>query len=521
VLFPTIRFAIFFSLVLPTSWLLMPRRLRWKAFILAASLVFYGAWDAHYVVLLVGSIVGNQVLANAIHLSHDEKARNRWTAVAVVANLSVLGWYKYAGFFSDSSSSALSWFGIGWQLSLPNVVLPIGISFFTFQALSYVIDVRRRIIHPASFLDFAVYLSFFPHLIAGPIVRAREFLPQLRKRRDPRHVDASLAFWLIASGLVKKVVIASYLAETADALFAVPQRHGGVEALFGIYAYALQIYADFSGYTDMAIGIALLLGFRFPANFDAPYSATSLQDFWRRWHMTLSRWLRDYVYVPLGGNRGGKAKMFRNLMLTMIVGGLWHGAGWTFVAWGALHGGGLVFERWRTEVRARANATNERVSDAEVEAAAPATDVPTTGEDEQPGGGVVVEVTVEHLHTTEPTYAIEGAERGTPRRWLHRLLTFNFVCLGWVFFRATSFANAFEVLGRLFHPSATALSGWVIVAIFGMLVAQHVPASASSRAQAVWSRWPLWAQASSLAAVLIVVDVLGPTGVAPFIYFQF
>ncbi|MEY2569902.1 MAG: alginate O-acetyltransferase complex protein AlgI, partial [Acidimicrobiaceae bacterium] len=347
-LFPTIRFAIFFALVLPTSWLLLPHPRRWRVFMLLASFVFYASWNNGYVLLLAGSIVGNQLFARRIART-EGPPRVRWTGLAVAANLAVLGWYKYAGFAADSTSTFLGWFGIDAHIEVPNLLLPVGISFFTFQALSYVIDVHRRRCEPASFLDFAVYLSFFPHLVAGPIVRASELLPQIRRRHDPRQVDGTLAFWLIASGLFKKVVIASYLGETADSLFAFPHQHGGLEALVAVYAYALQIYADFSGYTDMAIGLALLLGFRFPANFDAPYTATSLQDFWRRWHMTLSRWLRDYLYIPLGGNHGSRRRTYRNLMITMLLGGLWHGAAWTFVVWGGIHGGGLALERWWRE----------------------------------------------------------------------------------------------------------------------------------------------------------------------------
>ncbi|MEO7556650.1 MAG: MBOAT family protein [Acidimicrobiales bacterium] len=651
-LFPTIRFAIFFAIVLPVSWLLMHQQRRWKAFAIAASFVFYGAWDTHYVFLLAGSIVGNQVLANLIHRASRERARDWWTAVAVVANVGVLCWYKYAGFLADSSSNVLGWIGVDWRLSVPNVLLPIGISFFTFQALSYVIDVRRRVITPVPLADFAVYLSFFPHLVAGPIVRAREFLPQLRAH-DPRRVDTALAFWLIASGLIKKVVIASYLADVADSLFAAPQRHGGVEALLGVYGYALQIYADFSGYTDMAIGIALLLGFRFPANFDAPYSATSLQDFWRRWHITLSRWLRDYLYIPLGGGRGGRRRTYRNLMITMLLGGLWHGAGWTFVAWGALHGGGLAAERWSADRRrARAVAAdgtpkhaitegavlNDRaeedrpalpepgygtgasvaeavqtstllvtdepgheVSGAPTESvttalgAAPVPAPQHAAADDAPGGQrrasrrrgrgrgrrakpaharseaptliptdplppVPVELAAA-LHAAgpgpadaaaasdddDPThavaqtapeadgpvaiadprlaaethYTIVGAAPGSSRIWLRRIVTFHVVCLGWVFFRASSFANAFAVLGRLFQHGTVPIDGWVVAVVVGMLALQHVPARAMRRAQAEWSRWSMRWQVASLVAVLLLVDVLGPTGVAPFIYFQF
>jgi D-alanyl-lipoteichoic acid acyltransferase DltB (MBOAT superfamily) len=505
VLFPTIRFAIFFAVVLPTSWLLLPHPRRWRAFMVAASFAFYAGWNDRYVLLLAGSILGNWLFGQRIHVAEGE-ARRRWLIAAVAGNLGVLAWYKYAGFTADSASTALGWLGIDAHIPVPNLLLPVGISFFTFQALSYVIDVYRRQIEPSPLLDFAVYLSFFPHLVAGPIVRARELLPQLQAKRDPRRVDATLALWLIAAGLFKKVVIASYLAETADGLFAFPHQHGGVEALVGVYAYALQIYADFSGYTDMAIGIALLLGFRFPANFDAPYSATSLQDFWRRWHMTLSRWLRDYLYIPLGGGHGGRGRTYRNLMLTMVLGGLWHGAAWTFVVWGALHGGGLAFERWLQERR-----------EARVPATVGASVDSTPDNSEAPDASVAIG------EERAPRYEISGAVITlNPSLWLRRIVVFHVVCLAWVFFRASSVPDAFQVLGRIaFHSSTLPINGWVVVVIAGMLLAQLVPVSAVRRAQAAVSHWSFRAQVSALAGVVLAVDVLGPTGVAPFIYFQF
>ena len=233
--------------------------------------------------------------------------------------------------------------GLDLPLSLSTIILPVGISFYTFMAISYVVDTYRGDFVPTTLEKFAVYLSFFPHLVAGPIVRPGELIPQLDVPRDPRRVDTSRAFYLIATGLFKKVVIANYLAShIVDQVFGAPGQHSSLEILIGIYAYAVQIYADFSGYTDIAIGLALLLGFKFPQNFDSPYAAVSLQDFWRRWHMTLSRWLRDYLYIPLGGNRKGTIITYRNLMLTMLIGGLWHGAGWTFIVWGGIHGVGLV-----------------------------------------------------------------------------------------------------------------------------------------------------------------------------------
>ena len=233
---------------------------------------------------------------------------------------------------------------------LLEIALPVGISFFTFHAISYVIDIGRGQLRPLRLDELALYMSFFPHLVAGPIVRASEFAPQLHVRADPRRIPSGEAFRLIAFGLFKKVVVSSYVAtEIVDPVFGAPSAHGPLDLLVGVYAYAIQIYADFSGYTDIAIGCALLLGIRFPQNFDAPYRALSIQDFWRRWHMTLSRWLRDYLYIPLGGSRHGERQTYRNLFLTMVIGGLWHGAAMTFLVWGALHGGYLVGERWVKE----------------------------------------------------------------------------------------------------------------------------------------------------------------------------
>jgi hypothetical protein len=244
----------------------------------------------------------------------------------------LLGWFKYAGFFTTSLINSAARLGIDLPLSVARVALPVGISFFTFHAISYVIDIGRGTLQPATLPEFATYMAFFPHLVAGPIVRGSELLPQLRMPPSTEHVDLVRAGRLILFGLVKKVVISSYLASAlVDRAFTTPGELNSAQALFAMYGYAAQIYADFSGYTDIAIGVALLLGFRFPENFDAPYTAVSLQDFWRRWHMTLSRWLRDYLYIPLGGNRGSVARTYRNLALTMLLGGLWHGASWTFV----------------------------------------------------------------------------------------------------------------------------------------------------------------------------------------------
>ena len=519
-LFPTLSFAVFFALVLPASWLLMAHRVRWRVFMVAASWFFYGVADWRFVALLAGSTVANYLFGREI----DRRAgasRSTWTVAAVVANLAVLGWFKYIGFLALSGQSILNLAGLPWKLPLPEVALPIGISFFTFQALSYVIDVSRGKVRPVSPLDFAVYLSFFPHLVAGPIVRASEFLPQIRRRIDPRRVDAGRAFSLIALGLFKKVVIASYLASrAADPLFGFPHQHGGIEALFGVYAYAIQIYADFSGYTDIAIGLALLLGIRFPQNFNAPYAAASLQDFWRRWHMTLSRWLRDYLYIPLGGSRRGRIRTYVNLMLTMLLGGLWHGASWTFVVWGGLHGLGLSAERRWDEHRARragaakpgvlvpaapsgAAASGAELTGAALSGAAPG---PPAAAEPQPATGSPAEPA-----TGPPADPVDPVGTAAPKG------------LAWIFFRASSFHNAIEVLSRLApgRGHSVPLNPVVVATVVAALAAQMVPGAWAGQLQARFSELSIWLQSTWLAPSIVVIDLLGPAGVAPFIYFRF
>jgi len=387
----------------------------------------------------------------------------------VAANLGIIAWFKYYGFFVTSAINFFRTFGIDLPLPLLEITLPVGISFFTFQALSYVIDVYRQKEEPAPLLDFAVYLAFFPQLVAGPIVRSTEFIPQLYTRKDRRRVDAAGGFALIVGGLFKKVVVANTLAGAiVDPVFASPSQFTALEVLVGVYGYAVQIYADFSGYTDIAIGAATLMGFNFPENFNNPYTALSIQDFWRRWHMTLSRWLRDYLYIPLGGNRGTRTRTYRNLMLTMLLGGLWHGAAWTFVIWGGYHGALLAWERWRSET-GRA-----------------------TGPD-TPG-----------------------------RRILARLTTFHLVCLGWILFRADSMARVGEILSRLLDwGPAPSVTPAVLALVVGGIGVQFIPSDFRVTLVNSFSRLRPAAMTAALAGSLLLLDSLGPEGVAPFIYFQF
>jgi D-alanyl-lipoteichoic acid acyltransferase DltB (MBOAT superfamily) len=475
VLFPTVEFAIFFAVVFVVSWLLRPRPTAWKLFSLAASYFFYAWWDWGFLWLLALLTVGNQVFGAGAHRAATDRSRKVWVTTGVVFNLAILGWFKYYGFFVENLSSLLTSVGLDWTPPLVTVVLPIGISFIVFQAISYVVDCSRHTIRPARLLDFGVYLTYFPHILAGPLVRASEFIPQLHEPADPRRIDSSRAFRLIVQGMFKKVVVSSFLASAiVDPVFAAPQSHSSLEVLVAVYAYAIVIYCDFSGYTDIAIGIALLLGIRFPQNFDSPYAALSIQDFWRRWHMTLSRWLRDYLYIGLGGNRYGRLRTYRNLFLTMLIGGFWHGADWTFVIWGAIHGTALVVERYRTERRADAG--------------------------------------------LEPPPLTPARAVG---QWL---VTFNVVCLAWVFFRSSSLEVALQMLRQLvvaWGQASPLVTPLVLVTIVAMLASQFVPERYPERVQLAFSRAAPAVQGLVLAGCFFLIDALGPTGVAPFIYFQF
>jgi alginate O-acetyltransferase complex protein AlgI len=473
-LFPTLTFAVFFILVYPVYWFLRERDWGWKPFILVASYIFYGAWDVRFVLLIALSTVVNQELALRIGRA-GERGKRGLLVGAIAFNLVLLGVFKYYGFFIESLNGLLRGLGVGARFPFLEIIVPVGISFFTFQAITYVVDIYRGQIARSSLLDFAIYLAFFPHLVAGPIVRAAEFLPQLKAPQVVTKRQASRAAFLIAGGLFKKVVIASNVATAiVDPVFAVPGQHSAAEILLAIYGYAIQIYADFSGYTDMAIGIALLLGFTFPQNFDRPYAAVSLQDFWRRWHMTLSRWLRDYLYIPLGGSRGGRWQTYRNLLLTMTLGGFWHGASLNFIAWGLFHGLGLAVERAAGERRERR--------------AGPALDLSFPGQ-----------------------------------IWLQRLLTFHLVCIGWVLFRATSLGDALTILRRAvtaWEPGPLASSNLALV-IGGMLLLQFLPQNVGRYLEEAFAELPLVAQGAVMGIVFAVIFALGPRGVAPFIYYQF
>lgn len=475
-LFPTTVFAVFFAIVFLGARALRRHTLHWQWFMLVASYVFYGWWDWRFLGLIGFCTVVNHLAACLMARTQSPVYRKWLIGGVIVIDLGVLGFFKYYGFFVQS---ALALFGtLGWIPPLPliQIVLPVGISFFTFQAMSYVIDVYRKEIPPAqSLLAFGTYLAFFPQLVAGPIVRASLFLPQLAARPDESQPDTGRALVLILVGLFKKTVLANMLAQyVVDPVFAFPTAYGGGDILLSVYGYALQIYCDFSAYSDIAIGVALLLGIRFPDNFNAPYFATSFRGFWRRWHISLSTWLRDYLYIPLGGSRQGGRKTARNLMITFLLGGLWHGAHWRFVMWGALHGFYLIMERQLGRLT---------------------------------GGGFPAGV-----RWLRPLVAILGG-----------FVVFHGVCFSWIFFRAETFGDGIMMIKRL-GDWGSAFSLWQLPLLIVLAAGFAIQFFDGGRL-APLHRWmnarPVWVQSALASIVLTIILGLGPQGVAPFIYFQF
>jgi D-alanyl-lipoteichoic acid acyltransferase DltB (MBOAT superfamily) len=474
-LFYTFDFAIFFGVVYAGAWLLNRRAVAWKLWMLVASYYFYAYWDWHFCFLLAASTLIAHLGATGVSLASTQRVRRVWLATSIAGLLGLLGYFKYFSFFAVSVDNVLRGVGLGDAVPLLTPTLPVAISFFTFMAVSYVVDVYRGQLKAATPIDLAVYLSFFPHLVAGPIVRGTELLPQIHRPRDAQSVDLARASTLIVSGLFKKLVVSSYMdSQIVTPVFGSPGAHSALEVLFAVWGFAIQIYCDFSGYTDIAIGIALLLGVKFPVNFDGPYTARSLQDFWRRWHITLSRWLRDYLYIPLGGNRGSTLLTARNIMLTMVLGGLWHGANWTFLAWGALHGVGQVTGHLRRTYRERQG------------------------------------------------FALEND--ATFAKVRQRFLTFQYVSLGWLFFRASSMSNAYAMLGRLFTgwaQSSPLVTPLLVAAIAAVIAIQYVPRRYVDDAVAAFGRAVVPVQVAALGLGLLCTTTLMPAGVPPFLYYRF
>jgi alginate O-acetyltransferase complex protein AlgI len=469
--FNSLTFLLFFGLVLVFSRL----RISWtgkKMGLVCFSYLFYAAWNPPFVILLwISTLI--DWMAGALIFASTAKSRKRlFLILSLMVNLGLLGFFKYGNFLLDNFIAALSWFNIAYQPLRPDIILPVGISFYTFQSMSYTIDIYRGRMKPwDSFIDFALYVTFFPQLVAGPIVRAQDFLPQCVA---PKSASARQMLWggvLLVTGLFEKVFLAdTLLAPVSDAVFTRPGQAGFVDAWMGTLAFSAQIFFDFAGYSTCAVGAALCLGFILPDNFRFPYGALGFSDFWQRWHISLSSWLRDYLYIPLGGNRKGSSRTYGNLMLTMLIGGLWHGASWRFVAWGGLHGMFLVAERFMKR-----------------------------------------------------KWGPVSSGHWVWMPLVTALFTYLLVVVTWVFFRAQNFSEAFVLLYQMFHFNASGILvqgdiakvAAVSVCLFGFHFAMR-----NRSCEDLVSGTPVGIRALGLALMLITLS-LTPGDDRAFIYFQF
>ncbi len=472
--FDSITFIVFFISVLTLYYVLRSVRQQ-KSLLLFASIVFYAAWNPYFIFLIAFSTLLDWQLAKKIIFSNKQKTKRNWLLLSLTSNLGLLGYFKYGEFLLQNFQKNLLLTGVNYQAPAVDIILPIGISFYTFQTLSYTIDVYRgKIKEPAPLLDFALYVSFFPQLVAGPIVRSNYFLPQCHdlKRFDTWHIGWGI--FLLVSGLFAKVVLSDVLlAPFVDAVYQQPFKVGTVEAWAAVFAFSGQVFFDFSGYSLCAIGAAFSLGFSLPRNFNSPYAAISFSDFWRRWHISLSSWLRDYLYIPLGGSRNGELRTYLSLSITMLLGGLWHGASWQFVIWGALHGCYLVIERLLGFIY-----SNKTPS------------------------GDLYQLTV-------------------------AVLIFVLVSITWIFFRAEDMTAVSAIFQALFHYQGNSIiiydvSSKVlqIFILISLLFSFHWYSRNTSFLQIVES-FPGWLKAVCLIFMMLGITLISSGDERAFIYFQF
>jgi alginate O-acetyltransferase complex protein AlgI len=475
VLFNSLDYILFLGIAVAGFWLLAGHAQLRIIFVFVASCLFYMAWHPAYIVLMLGPTVIDYVAGLRIHAAEDEKIRKRWLIASVISNLGLLGVFKYFNFGSQATADVLKLlFGI--EIENPpflDVLLPVGISFYTFQTLSYTIDIYRRKLEPAAnLLQFALFVTYFPQLVAGPIVRASQFLPQLQKKITLRDEQVTQGLFLIATGMVKKVAIADYLSvNLVDRVFDQPDLYSAAEVVIALYGFTMQIYCDFSGYTDVARGSAKLMGLELPENFDRPYQSASPAEFWRRWHMTLSTWLRDYLYFPLGGSRTGPIRAYWNLWLTMFIIGIWHGASWTFVFYALLQSMAMVLHRFFYR---RSGRTPDVVDTWQV-------------------------------HAFKVFWALQ------------------FVVFSRILFRATSLQNAADIMARLGSEpySVAQISTGIWAMLVLTFVAHYTPQSWFESIELRFRSMPAPAQGIALAMVGFALSVVATSQVVPYIYFQF
>lgn len=471
-LFNTLDFALFLAVVVGLYHLL-PHRAQ-NAWLLAASYLFYGVWDWRFAGLLFVSTTADYWIARGLGSASDPRRRKALILGSVLLNLGILGFFKYFEFFAVSAARFLDGLGLHVPEPVLGIVLPVGVSFYTFQELSYTIDVYRGRLRPARrFVDFALFVCFFPQLVAGPIERATTLMPQIESPRRTSWDAVRTGAWLILWGTFKKVLVADNLGHLVDAVYDPAARPTGLEMLLGIYAFAFQIYCDFSGYTDVARGSARLMGFELMRNFEWPYFATDLRALWQRWHISLTTWLRDYLYIPLGGNRVGKLRHYRNMLVTMTLCGLWHGAAWTFVVWGLLHAGTLALQ-----------------------------------------------------HGLQPRLArvlSAGVRASRPWKALGWFVTFHLWCLYFVPFRATSLRQAIQRVGLVFTEPAVGMAGiWLgPLLVFVLPVVLLEAYQALRRDEQAVPRASLLVRAPVYAVLVAAIVLLGEDHGKPFIYFQF
>lgn len=465
-LFNSLSFLVFFAVVLLLHHFLSPGRPR-RTLLLVASYLFYAAWNPPYLLILIFSTVLDWWLARRIWYASNPAHRKLLLLASLVANLSLLGFFKYGSFALENAQALLALAGVSYVPPEWDIVLPVGISFYTFASLSYTIDVYRREIEADTpILEYALFVAFFPHLVAGPIVRAKVLLPQIATAREATKDQLGWGLTLVVLGLFCKSVLAdACLAPVVDAVYGMPEAHPGLGAVAGIFGFAGQIYFDFGGYSLCAIGLALCFGYAFPDNFRFPYGARGFSDFWRRWHISLSTWLRDYLYIPLGGNRRGEWRTCRNLMLTMLIGGLWHGASWMFVAWGGLHGSYLIAERW--------------------------------------------------LRRARPRWFV-----GAPNDVVVTLVTFLLVCLAWIPFRAPDIHAAVGVLAASFHKGGATQAEWLALLVVAASFAWQWRVRDSSLEEMA-NEWSGLVRTAAAAACMIGVFLASGGDDRAFIYFQF
>jgi alginate O-acetyltransferase complex protein AlgI len=473
-LFCSQQFLLFFTIVFVAYWLTPWHRVR-VGLLLVASLYFYASWNHWLAAIIAISTTFDYLIARGLDASATPWRRKLMLSASLVGNLGLLVYFKYANFFLHSVEEAARAAGATASLPVLKVILPIGISFYTFEAINYTVDVyRRRVSAERNLLHFMLFITFFPHLVAGPIVRARDFLPQIRRRKRWSWARMELGTRFLLLGMFKKLAIADHMAAFADPVFANPAKYGSGAVWVATLAYALQIYCDFSGYSDMALGCAHLLGYKLAQNFNLPYLAANPSEFWHRWHISLSTWLRDYLFIPLGGSRGGKARTYRNLMVTMVLGGLWHGASWTFVFWGFLHGLLLMTHR-------------------------------------------------AFQGFCKPRPRLDGVLQGMVGTMLRRTVTFLCICFCWVFFRAATFGAAWEMIRRLVVPHAGEAPPLPVVSLcytVAVFVVCYVVAY-----NGLWKRLATRLPAPMLgcgyAMALSLALLLAPGTTKTFIYFQF